>query len=37
MINQVEDDDDEGVAIGSGKKPVPVKTQDELLLEVRDN
>ncbi|KAA0720865.1 H/ACA ribonucleoprotein complex non-core subunit NAF1 [Triplophysa tibetana] len=31
-VHQGEDDDDEGVAMGSRKKPVPVKTQDELLL-----
>lgn len=29
------DDDDEVVAIGNEKKTVPVKTHDELLIEVR--
>ncbi len=34
VMNNAEDDD-EGVAMGNEKKPAPLKTQDELLIEVR--
>ncbi|KTF84605.1 hypothetical protein cypCar_00011014, partial [Cyprinus carpio] len=33
--NNAEDDDDEGVAMGNEKRPAPLKTQDELLIDVR--
>uniref|UniRef100_A0A8C2EYK9 H/ACA ribonucleoprotein complex non-core subunit NAF1 n=1 Tax=Cyprinus carpio TaxID=7962 RepID=A0A8C2EYK9_CYPCA len=31
--NNAEDDDDEGVAMGNEKRPAPLKTQDELLID----
>lgn len=36
LVITVEQDEDEGV-VASGKKPAPVKTQDELLIEVSEH